>query len=139
MVSKEIDKDIKRNKTVEFTCIRCGKTKIVPKYLIWKWKWGIDGKRFCGENCFMDELAHCCVCGKTTNRNRFDFQHMRSQYCSKECKEKDENRIALRVGRVAACEICGTVFPNYYNNRKYCSEECRNIAKKQYKDKKRNS
>lgn len=133
MISRDIDKELKRNQITSFECVRCGKDKIMPKYMAWKWKWGIDGKRFCSEKCFMDELAHCCVCGKPISKHKFDYRHMRNQYCSKECKEKAENDYALKVGRVATCEICGKVFPNYYNNRKYCSKECQQAAKRSKK------
>lgn len=122
------DQAFRDKRTKKIICVRCGKEKMVTPWKFYNWRFGIDGNRYCSKECFLDDLAICCVCGKSTKERRFDYQHLRSQYCSPECQKIGNDRHARAVGRMTTCAICGNEFPDYYNNAKYCSSECRRIA-----------
>lgn len=51
----------------------------------------------------------------------------RPDYCSPECKRKEENRLQLANRRARppyrVCQVCDLAFP-HHNSRKTCSDRC---------------
>ena len=122
------DKPQKPNKI--FTCEKCGKTFELTSYQAFNWRWGLYGKKYCSKECYMEVFAHCCYCGKQLPKGqKFDYQHIEHQYCSKECMKKDHEEFAIRVGRMSTCVECGKKFPDYFNNRTRC-DDCKKTKKK---------
>ena len=106
------------DKRVQITCLRCGKTRLVPPSVVKK---GFG--KYCGQACAYAEkqdLFKCEECGKEERLARWRVKKKR--YCSRECH-------LASMRKVITCLVCGktrNVKKSQLAKRasKYCSHQC---------------
>lgn len=113
---------------VKHICINCGK-----EYNNYK-----PNSKFCNIECKKDYnnvLYHCDNCGKEIIIHRNKYQKLlngeiKHKYCSRDCSNQGLKNSVLRT-----CEFCDKKFSAWVSesNRKFCSSECYELSRKQYK------
>jgi len=130
-----------RKRDRQRTCEACGK----------QYDPGNSNRKYCSKKCSGREtrIGTCRLCGEPfviLARDRLTF-------CSRKCSyewlaldkatrpEVKPEPVAPKFCRVRfpACAFCGSVFCSHGRNRKYCSTECANGAKRQHDARRRQS
>jgi predicted nucleic acid-binding Zn ribbon protein len=76
-------------------------------------------------------LCPSCSC-------EFSPKALNQVYCSRKCSRREEKRRARQrssispTGKVIECKICSSKFIKQTNSSKYCSDECRSVARRLY-------
>lgn len=79
-------------------------------------------------------LCPSCSC-------EFDPRALNQTYCSRKCSRREEKRRARQrssispIGKTIECKICSSPFIKQTNSSKYCSDECRSVARRLYDEK----